>query len=67
MSVVPDNFAYVIPVEDEILHTPEHPYCWDSACPCKADTEAYTQVKQFVADGLLTPDEAVLFIAGKTV
>ena len=67
MSVVPDNFAYVIPVEDEILHTTEKPFCWDSNCPCKADNEAYLQVKRFVDDGLMTPDEATLFIAGKTV
>jgi hypothetical protein len=62
-----DNFAFVIPFEDELLHTSDKPFCWDSTCDCHSDTEAFVAVQQFVYDGLLTPDEAVLFIAGKTV
>ena len=27
----------VIPMEDDLVHTPEHPYCDDPLCPCHAD------------------------------
>ncbi len=67
MSIVPDNFAYVIPMEDEPLHTLDKPYCWDSTCGCHRDQTLFTETKQFVTEGLMTPTEATLFIAGKTV
>ena len=42
----PDNFAYVIVVEaDEILHTPDHPFCWNSTCTCHDDQEAIAEVQ----------------------
>ena len=62
-----DNFIPVILVEDEILHTRDKPFCWDSACRCHRDETLFRQVPQFVLDGLMTPHEAMLFIAGKTV
>ena len=61
-----DNFAFVIPVDD-LLHTPENPFCWDMHCPCKSDQDLFAQVQQFIRDGLLTVDEATLFYCGKTV
>ena len=63
----PDNFAYVVPVEEDLLHTSDHPYCWDSTCPCHENQEAFVHIQQYVFDGLMTPDEAVLFVAGRTV
>jgi hypothetical protein len=62
-----DNFAFVIPVEDEILHTLDKPYCWDSMCGCHRDETLFRETQQFVLDGTMTPHEAMLFIAGKTV
>jgi hypothetical protein len=50
-----DNFTLVIPVEDDTLHTPENPFCWDSTCPCHEDQENIQAVAQQVQDGLLTP------------
>ncbi len=62
----PDNFAYVIPIEDEIIHTPNRPFCFlDPICPCHEDRELISKVEQQVAEGLLTPSEATLTVSGK--
>jgi len=63
----PDNFAYVIPI-DHIFHTEDHPFCFvDPTCPCHENQEAIERVAQWVQDGLLTPEEATNFVAGKTL
>jgi hypothetical protein len=62
-----DNFAIVIPVEDELLHTLDKPFCWDSTCGCHNDETLLRETQQFVLDGVMTPDEAVIFVVGKTV
>ncbi|MGH2497284.1 MAG: hypothetical protein ACRDIV_21500 [Ktedonobacteraceae bacterium] len=62
-----DNFALVIPVEDEVLHTVDKPFCWDITCICKSNLDLFTEVQQFIQDGLLTIDEAFLFYCGRTV
>ena len=62
-----DTLIPVILVEDEILHTLDKPFCWDSVCGCHLDETLLRQVQQIVLDGLMTPHEAMLFIAGKTV
>jgi len=61
---VPDNFAYVIPV-DHVEHTDDNPFCWDVACDCHEDDLAIAAVYQAVQDGLMTPDEATDFVLGK--
>lgn len=62
-----DNFLPVIPVEDELLHTSEKPFCWDSRCPCHEEGLFISEVAQAVQSGLMTPDEATDFVAGRTV
>ena len=62
-----DNFIPVIPVEGELEHTSDKPFCWDTTCPCKGDQDLFTEVQQFIRDGLLTTDEAILFYCGRTV
>ncbi len=59
----------IVLMEDEIIHTQERPFCFvDPACPChEEDQEAIEQVYQWVQDGLLTEQEATLFVAGKTL
>jgi hypothetical protein len=58
---VPENFAYVLPVED-VEHPPLQPFCWDGTCDCHEDDEAIAAIYQAVQDGLLTPDEATDFV-----
>jgi hypothetical protein len=62
-----DTFILVIPLEDNQLHTNEHPFCFDPNCPFKEDQELIAQVAQQVQDGLFTPQEATNFVSGKTV
>ncbi len=64
-SPVPDNFSYVIPMEDELEHTQLYPFCWDETCDCHEDEEAIAAVYQAVQDGLITLDEATDFVLGK--
>ena len=62
----PDNFAYVILV-DTPLHTDMMPFCFaDPFCPCHDDHEEIQKVAAWVMDGLMTEEEAVQFIAGRT-
>lgn len=62
-----DNFIPVIPIEDDTLHPPEKPFCWDSTCPCHEDQENIAIVAQQVQGGLFTPEEATDFVNGKTI
>jgi hypothetical protein len=63
-----DNFISIIPVEDEILHTSEKPFCFvDPTCPCHEDQTLIAEVTTFVEQGLMSPNEATDFVAGRTV
>src|SRR3989440_12502103 len=33
------NQPIIIPMEDELVHTEEHPFCDDPACPCHTQEE----------------------------
>lgn len=55
----------IIPMEDDLVHTDEHPFCDDPACGCHEAPEMIAEVAQEVANGLLTPQEASAFVAGK--
>lgn len=61
-----ENLVYVIPV-DFLLHTSSHPFCYDGTCECHDDPEAIQTVSGYVQDGLMTPQEATDFVAGKTI
>jgi hypothetical protein len=67
MQAFGDNFIPVIPTEDELLHTTENPFCWDSSCDCHEDSDSIAIVAQHVQDGLFTPQEATNFVNGKTI
>jgi hypothetical protein len=58
-----------IPMEDPLVHTPDHLICADPTCPDKDDddllAEAAQQMAPFVQDGLLTPDEATRTVQGR--
>ncbi len=54
----------VIPMEDPLVHTAEHPFCDDPRCSCHDDPESIAQVHALVQQGLFTPQEATAFVAG---
>jgi len=59
------NTIPVIPMEDDLLHTDETPFCSNVTCSCHEDPLLITQVAHFVEDGLLTPIEATALVAGR--
>ncbi len=61
------NHPIVIPMEDELLHTQQYPFCSGQTCPCKEDSELLSEVAQAVEQGLLTPDEATRTVLGQTL
>jgi hypothetical protein len=67
MSESPNYGPIIIPMEDDLVHTDEHPFCYDSTCGCHESSDLIDQVAQDVADGLLTPQEATDFVAGKMI
>ena len=52
---------------DTTVHTPDHPFCYDPKCTCRANQEALQAVQQWVNDGLMTEVEASEYIAGRTL
>ena len=61
-----DNFIPVIPVEDDIVHTPTHPFCsLDPSCGCHEDPLLIENVAQEVSEGFMTPDEATRLVKGE--
>ncbi len=60
-----DTFIPVISLEDEPLHTPINPFCYDATCSCHENQERIDQAAQQVQNGLFTPQEATDFVAGK--
>lgn len=58
----------VIPMEDALIHTEEHPFCFlDPTCGCHEDPLLIAEVAQDVIDGLLTPQEATDLVSGKLI
>ena len=57
----------IVLMEDEIIHTNDHPFCGDPTCGCSEDPELIDEVHQAVEQGLITPEEATLLIQGKTL
>ena len=61
-----DSDPLVIPLEDGLIHTDEHPFCSiDSTCPCHDDPDRIAAVAEAVVRGELTPDEATNLVFGK--
>ena len=56
-----------IPMEDDLLHTPDHPFCYDSTCDCHEDETLIGEIATQVEAGLLTPDAATNIVTGKVL
>ncbi len=64
----PDVYSVpiLVPVEDDLLHSEAYPFCaLDPTCGCHEDPLLIAEVANAVNEGLLTPDEATDFVAGK--
>jgi hypothetical protein len=60
------NHVPLVLMEDDLVHTAEHPFCFiDDQCPCHEDALLVAEVAQAVTDGLLSPNEATRFVAGR--
>jgi hypothetical protein len=54
-------------MDEQAVHTPEHPFCWDMSCYCHGDQDAIQQTAQDVTDGLLSIEDAERYYRGKVV
>ena len=52
--------------KDPTIHAINHPFCYDPLCSCHSSQEAIQAVLQWVEEGLLTEEEATLYMAGRT-
>ena len=52
---------------DPTIHTPDHPFCYDPTCICHANQEARARVQEWLEQGLMTADEASVYLAGRTL
>jgi hypothetical protein len=50
----------VIRMEDEPIHTEEHPFCSDLHCPCHEDWQNINEhITEPLRNGLMTDNEAI--------
>jgi len=65
----PVNHPIPIPYEegDEPVHTDDHLFCSDPACPCHEESESLAQVQSWISDGLITTEDADRIYRGMTV
>jgi hypothetical protein len=53
--------------EQQAVHTPERPFCWDMTCYCHTNQDAIAETAQYVSDGLLSSGEADRLYRGRMV
>lgn len=50
----------LVPMEDRMIHSDDHPFCGDATCPCRNDIELFNEfINEPVLNGLLTTEEAL--------
>jgi hypothetical protein len=63
-----EGLVHVVWMEDEQVHTDEHPFCGDSTCLCGEDSALVQEhITAPLHDGLLTNAEAMRLYFGRTV
>ncbi|MBO0783970.1 MAG: hypothetical protein J2P37_34620 [Ktedonobacteraceae bacterium] len=65
MTLFNDHGPVEIPMEDDLVHTSEHPFCPDGTCGCHEDETLIAEVAAQVAAGALSPEEATDLVSGK--
>ena len=67
-NITPNQPPLTVLMEDSLVHTNEHPFCDDTACPCGQDHDL---IREYLLDpltaGLLTQDEAVRLYKNKQI
>lgn len=58
---------YVIPIFDQPVHTPDHLFCDDPACPCKDDPGNQEQLAEWYNEGLIGATDGKLIYDGHTI
>ena len=54
-----------VPMDDELIHTADCPFCTDGTCPCHEDQTLIAEVAEMVTDGTLSPQDATDIVNGK--
>ncbi len=54
----------LIPMEDDLVHTSEYPFCSDGTCGCHEDETLIGEIAAQVEAGILTPEQATDIVAG---
>lgn len=58
----------LVPMEDRLIHSDEHPFCDDATCPCRNDIELFNDfINEPVLNGLLTTEEALRILWNEQV
>ena len=62
------GLVHVVLMEDELVHTQDHPFCDNCMCPCKADEALFAeQVEVPILNGLMTPEEGQRLFWGENL
>lgn len=61
------DYPIVIPMEDNLVHTANSPFCSDPTCPCHDDPDLIAEANVLYQDGLLTDEEAMNYVLGRMV
>lgn len=62
------NQPIIIPMEDDIVHSDETPFCLDHTCPCHYDRRRkYELVARPWYEGLLTTSESQRLFSGEQI
>lgn len=62
-----ERWIPIIPMEDELVHTDDHPFCDDKMCFCHSDFEAVWLLTTQHSTGLMTKDETLRLYRGENV
>lgn len=58
----------LVPMEDRLIHSDDHPFCGDATCPCRNDVELFNEfINEPVLNGLLTTEEALRILWNEQV
>lgn len=67
-GMVPTIPGYeVVLWEGDVLHSHGKIFCYNPKCPCHESRLLIEIVARFISEGLLTPQEATKFVAGKLI